>query len=158
VFTHYSFGIVPACIRSELFTYNILTGHFVMVLLNLTYLHCLQHFLFEHLFNLYFFRKYEKLPNIVINACKNYIRKMNLLKMRSPQIRLCLFTFWPIASKQLNSLTTIVTLSWLGGCRGNASALGARGFWFNSRLRQWFLNLIFYFVVVFDFLSKTHYL
>jgi len=30
------------------------TGHFVMVLLNLTYLHCLQHSLFEHLFNLYF--------------------------------------------------------------------------------------------------------
>jgi len=29
------------------------TGHFVMVPLNLTYLHCLQHSLFEHLFNLY---------------------------------------------------------------------------------------------------------
>jgi len=29
------------------------TGHFVMVPLNLTYLHCLQHFSFEHLFNLY---------------------------------------------------------------------------------------------------------
>ena len=32
-----------------------------------------------------------------------------------PQIRLCLFTFRPIASKQLNSRTTIDTLSWLGG-------------------------------------------
>jgi len=31
------------------------TGHFVMVPLNLTYLHCLQHSLFEHLFNLYYF-------------------------------------------------------------------------------------------------------
>jgi len=31
------------------------TGHFVMVPLNLTYLHCLQHSLFEHLFNLYCF-------------------------------------------------------------------------------------------------------
>ena len=30
------------------------TGHFVMVPLNLTYLHCLHHSLFEHLFNLYF--------------------------------------------------------------------------------------------------------
>jgi len=30
------------------------TGHFVMVPLNMTYLHCLQHSLFEHLFNLYF--------------------------------------------------------------------------------------------------------
>ena len=28
---------------------------------------------------------------------------------------LCLFTFRPIASKQLNGLTTIDTLSWLGG-------------------------------------------
>jgi len=39
---------------------------------------------------------------------------MNLLKLCGLQIRLCLFTFWPIASKQLNSLTTIVTLSWPG--------------------------------------------
>jgi len=32
------------------------TGHFVMVPLNMTYLHvhCLQHSLFEHLFNLYY--------------------------------------------------------------------------------------------------------
>jgi len=29
-------------------------GHFVMVPLNLTYLHCLQHSLFEHLFKLYY--------------------------------------------------------------------------------------------------------
>ena len=29
------------------------TGHFVMVPLGMTYLHCLQHSLFEHLFNLY---------------------------------------------------------------------------------------------------------
>jgi len=40
---------------------------------------------------------------------------MNLLKMCGPQIRLCLFTFRPIASKSLNSLTTIDILSWLGG-------------------------------------------
>ena len=30
------------------------TGHFVMVRLNLTYLQCLQHSFFEHLFNLYY--------------------------------------------------------------------------------------------------------
>ena len=30
------------------------TGHFVMLPLNMTYLHCLQHSLFEHLFNLYY--------------------------------------------------------------------------------------------------------
>jgi len=35
--------------------------------------------------------------------------------MSDPQIWLCLFTFWPIASKQLNGLTTIDILSWLGG-------------------------------------------
>ena len=33
--------------------------------------------------------------------------------MSGPQIRLCLFTFRPIASKQLNSFLT--NLSWLGG-------------------------------------------
>ena len=45
---------------------------------------------------------------------KNITEKLNLLKMCGPQIRLCLFTFRPIASKQLNSLTTIDIHSWLG--------------------------------------------
>jgi len=40
---------------------------------------------------------------------------MYLLKMSGPQIWLCLFMFQPIASKKLNGLTTIYTLSWLGG-------------------------------------------
>jgi len=35
--------------------------------------------------------------------------------MSGPQIWLCLFTFQPFASKQLNGLTTIDILSWLGG-------------------------------------------
>jgi len=35
--------------------------------------------------------------------------------MSGPQIWLCLFTFRPIVSKQLNSLTTINMSSWLGG-------------------------------------------
>jgi len=35
--------------------------------------------------------------------------------MSGPQIWLCLFTFRPIASKQLNGLTTIDTVRWLGG-------------------------------------------
>ena len=60
-------------------------------------------------------RKYEKLPNIVILACKNIQEKMHLLKMSGPQIWLCLFTFRPIASKQLNGLTIIDTVSCLGG-------------------------------------------
>jgi len=60
-------------------------------------------------------RKYEKLPNIVILACKNITKKMHLLKMSGPQIWLFFFTFRPIASKQLNRLTTIDIVSWLGG-------------------------------------------
>ena len=40
-----SFCVVP-CV-------SFCTGHFVMVPLNITNLHCLQHSLFEHLFNLY---------------------------------------------------------------------------------------------------------
>jgi len=40
---------------------------------------------------------------------------MSLLKMCGPQNRHCLFTFWPIVLKQLNSLTTVDTFSWLGG-------------------------------------------
>jgi len=43
-----SFCVVP-CV-------SFCTGHFVMVPLNMTYLHCLQHSLFEHLFNLYYTR------------------------------------------------------------------------------------------------------
>jgi len=35
--------------------------------------------------------------------------------MCGPQIRFCLFTFRPIASKLLNSLNAIDILSWLGG-------------------------------------------
>ena len=40
---------------------------------------------------------------------------MYLLKMSGPQIWLCLFTFRPIASIQLNSLTNIDSLSYLDG-------------------------------------------
>jgi len=57
-------------------------------------------------------RKYKKLPNIIIHEGKNITEKMNLLNMCGP---LCLFTLRPIASKQLNCLTTIDILSWLGG-------------------------------------------
>jgi len=56
-----------------------------------------------------------KLPNIVIRACKSMTEKMYLLKMSGPQIRLCLFAFRPIVSKQFNSFTTMDTLSCLGG-------------------------------------------
>jgi len=75
--------------------------------LHLTYEQCLSSETYSH--------KYEKLPNTVILACKNITEKMHLLKMSGPQIWLCLFTFRPIVSKQLKSLLTIDTVSWLGG-------------------------------------------
>jgi len=40
---------------------------------------------------------------------------LTIFKLRNLPIWLCLFTFRPIASEQLNGLTTINTLSWLGG-------------------------------------------
>jgi len=75
---------------------------------------------------------------------------MNLLKMCGPQIRLRLFMFQPITSKQLNSLFTIRYFLLTRWCSGNGSALSARGPEFNYRLRQGFLcfKLIFCFVVV----------
>jgi len=44
-------------------------------------------------------RKYEKLPNIVMHACKNNTEKMYLLKMSGPQIWLCLLRFDPLRRK-----------------------------------------------------------
>ena len=76
---------------------------------------CLHHTFNPYLSSKTYFRKYEKLLNKVIHACKNITEKMILLKMCGLQIRLCLFTFRPIGSKQLNSLTTIDTLCWRGG-------------------------------------------
>ena len=74
------------------------------------------HLIFEqYLSSETYSRKYETLPNIVILACKKITEKMHLLKMSGPQIWLCLCTFRPNASKQLNGLTTIDTVSWLGG-------------------------------------------
>jgi len=46
---------------------------------------------------------------------KYYRKKMNLMQVSGLQIWLWFFTFRPIASKQLNSLTTIGTINWLGG-------------------------------------------
>jgi len=55
------------------------------------------HLTFEHyLSSETYSRKYEKLPNVVILACKSITEKMHLLKMSGPQIWLCLFTFRPI--------------------------------------------------------------
>ena len=56
--------------------------------------------------------------------------------MSGPQMWLCLFTFGPIASKQLNGLTTIDTLGWPDGAV--VTALGASGPGFNPWIRQGF--------------------
>jgi len=84
---------------------------------------------------------------------------MYLLKMSGPQIWLCLFTFRPIASKQLNGLNTIDTLSWLGGAvvthplwvqevPGSIPGSG-KGFY------VWFFGFVVVFLL---FCPKTHYL
>jgi len=82
-----------------------------------------------------------------------YYRKNECLQTCGPQIRLCLFKFLPIASKQLN-ISSQMSL-W---CRGNVSALDARGPGFNSRLRQGLICYIFYFVVVFLPFAMLNYL
>jgi len=104
-------------------------------------------------------RKYEKLPNIVILACKNITEKMHLLKMSGPQIWLCLFTFRPIVSKQLNGLTTINTISWLGG------AVVTHPLWVQEVLgsipisgKGFYVSFFALLLLCFTFLSKTHYL
>jgi len=49
-----------------LFFVLVFTGHFVMVPFNFTYLHCLQHSFFEHLFHLYYlnFIHWSKADNL----------------------------------------------------------------------------------------------
>jgi len=53
-------------------------GHFVMVPLNLTYLHCLQHSLFEHLFNLYYDAAY--VFNIYSELVIEYVGESAVIK------------------------------------------------------------------------------
>ena len=83
---------------------------------------------------------------------------MNYLKKCDPQILLYLFTYRPIESTQLNSLTTIITLRQFGGAkvthplwvrkvRVQIPAL-ARMFTFNVLLRCYCVLLL---------LTKTHY-
>ena len=60
-------------------------------------------------------RKYEKLPNIVVHARKILQKKCICWKCLARKFGFVCLRFFPIASKQLNGLTTIDTLSWLGG-------------------------------------------
>ena len=58
--------------------------------------------------------KYEKLHYCGYPCMWKYT-ELFLLHMCGPHIWLCLLTFEPNALKQLNSLTTILIFSWLGG-------------------------------------------
>jgi len=83
---------------------------------------------------------------------------MNLLKICGSQFRLWLFAFWPIALKQLNSLTTIDTFSCLGGPvvtrpTGVQKVPGLIPDFGNDFLFNFLLCCC-----VFTFLSKTHHL
>ena len=104
-------------------------------------------------------RKNEKLPNIVILACKNITEKMHLLKMSSPQIWLCLFTFRPIASKKIKWLDYNRYCQLTRWCIGNASArFGCK----RSRVqspdpaRVFMFHFLLCCCCVFTFLSKKH--
>jgi len=79
--------------------------------------------------------------------------------MCGPQIRLCLFTFRPIASKQLNTLTTIDAHSWLGGAVVmDPLWLQEVPGWIPGSCKWFFMFYFFYFiVVVFLPFVKTHY-
>jgi len=99
------------------------------------------------------------LTDKVIHASKTIAGKMHLLKICGPLIRLCLFTFRPIASKQLNNLTTIDVLSWLGGAFITHS-LGCKRLrvQFPVQARVFYVWLVFRCCCVFIFCPKAHYL
>jgi len=59
-------------------------------------------------------RKYENVLNIVINACTDIIEK-NICWKYLAGTTVLFISIWHISSKQLNTLTTILTISWLGG-------------------------------------------
>ena len=99
----------------------------------------------------------EKLPNIVIYACKKIQKNVFVENVWSANLALFIQAYV--------STHFVENVKWLDynrfsqltrWCRRNASALGARGPGFNPQLRQGFLCLIFCFVVVVFllFLSK----
>ena len=105
-------------------------------------------------------RKYEKLPNIVVHACK-ILQKKNAFVENVWPANLALFVYV--------STHCVKTVKWLDynrysqltrWCSGNVFALGAGGPGFDPRLRHGFLCVIFCIVVVVFllFCPKTHYL
>ena len=101
-------------------------------------------------------RKYEKLPNIVILACKHITEKNAFVENVWPA-NLALFIY-----VSTHSFETVKWLDYNRYCQltrwysGNAFAFGARGPGFNPRIRQGFLCFIFCFVVVFLLFCQKH--
>jgi len=98
-------------------------------------------------------RKYEKLPNIFVHACKILQKRYICWKCLARKFGFVCLRFDPL---RRNSSVHSQLTRW---CSGNASALGARGPGFNPWLRQGFLCLMLCFVVVVFllFCPKTHY-
>jgi len=82
---------------------------------------------------------------------------MYLLKMSGLQIWLCLFTFRPIASKQLNSLITIDSLRWLcGEVVTHPLWVQEVPGWIPSSGKGFYVYLFCFVVVVFLLLVQKH--
>jgi len=77
------------------------TGRFVMVPLNLTCLHCLQHSFFEHHFNLYFILTPYQCKNIIacpaITGCEIQRLVLNLQRHHQPSAHQSTGV-WPLIS------------------------------------------------------------
>jgi len=70
------------------------TGHFSMVPLNLTCLHCLQHSLFEHLFNLYYdLFAIQKEPEGSTKGCFKNLRNSAFIVHRFTNLTFYVNTF-----------------------------------------------------------------
>ena len=65
------------------------TGHFVMVPLNLTYIHCLQHSFFEYLFNLYQSLHFLARWGSLNTTCSSWTGLILLLKHKFKKVASC---------------------------------------------------------------------
>jgi len=122
---------------------------------------CVQHLLLadtlssKGLSNETYSGKYEKLPNIVIHACKNNTKKVFVKNVWPANLALfCYVSTHCVEKVEWLDYNRYSQLTWW--CSGYASALGARGPGFNPQLRQGFLCMIFCFVVVFLLFCQKH--
>ena len=76
---------------------------------------CLHLTLYPYLRSETYSRKHEKLPNIVIHACKILQKKLICWKCVARKFNFVYLHFGPLRWNRAKLLTTIVTLSWIGG-------------------------------------------